>query len=774
MTIPLHSQNARLQAQVSNLFILSLAIADLAVGLLVMPLSSVTIVAGRWPFKHNVVCLIWLSADYVASTASIFNLFILSLDRYWAVVHPFRYLRNRTHKRATTFILLIWLISSLWIPAIIFWPNSDPLMEDECDTAFRGNKTFKTLSALMNFYIPLLGMIIISCRIMQAIRLRSKMEIGRRLSAATQKQMQNPRPTSRVNKKIKRLHLQQQQRISDELLNKRLSTLHSPTELDSFETESSLRAPLSDIPNNHIDQYSSFNDTYASNSTSPTINSTYLKKSCLCSTNINNLFSAYDDDDQESFSVQNITVNDKRLVKSKSYHDGNYYLSENSNETLTVPVSNSSLNENRMMQHRSYKNVRNKLQKHRHQRFSLNSLKPILFPIKNKSRRPIVVVDIINHHRKMTTSLSVEPYMQYQNSVNDKRPHNLSVTSSFDDEHVKTIITNPQITLYQSPNILLSSSKTTESHSIEDDHLSSPYNLSVYDRTPSVHDLNKSTKILNLSEPPLLRTVESLPKLPVSINTDSTYLSQPHISIGCCKFLVFLKDPSRAHALQKELKAARQLGILVGLFTVSWLPYFILFMVVAWCKTCVSDSVFLSSIWLGYLNSSLNPLIYPLCNAHFRHAFKKIFYCVERTKTKLPNLAALKELHSNSARKEIGNLSYVSDLLSPIIEDVLSICENKDDFDKLKSGLKLIENAKLYDLKKDYYLAIRYYREGIDLIMDEFMSRTTGNEQSKEYLRLKCHKILNRIEELKKLIKHYEKDTFNQAIDDEHTNNSNN
>lgn len=50
---------------VSNLFILSLALADLAVGLFVMPLSAANIIAGRWPFSA-VICKMWLSADYVA------------------------------------------------------------------------------------------------------------------------------------------------------------------------------------------------------------------------------------------------------------------------------------------------------------------------------------------------------------------------------------------------------------------------------------------------------------------------------------------------------------------------------------------------------------------------------------------------------------------------------------------------------------------------------------------------------------------------------------
>lgn len=206
---------------VSNLFILSLAFADLAVGLFVMPLSAATIIAGRWPFSP-VICQMWLSIDYVAryftslvqkktqridffffcllpsSTASIFNLVLLSLDRYWAVVYPLRYLRKRTRRRATIFILIVWFVSSLWAPAVVFWPyiaphHSDIIRKDECDTAFRSNKTFKTIIVFVNFYFPLLTMIIISCRIMVAIRSRSKMELGRRISYTRHRQMKEER-----------------------------------------------------------------------------------------------------------------------------------------------------------------------------------------------------------------------------------------------------------------------------------------------------------------------------------------------------------------------------------------------------------------------------------------------------------------------------------------------------------------------------------------------------------------------------------------------------
>jgi hypothetical protein len=157
------------------------------------------------------------------STASIFNLVLLSLDRYWAVVYPLRYLQNRTRKRATFFILIVWFISSLWAPAIIFWPyiipeHSDIIKPNECDTSFRSNKLFKTLTALVNFYLPLLTMIIISCRIMVAVRSRSKMEFGRRISSSIRKQMKQKRSCT-YNTSLKHHEKEHKKRLSSEQIN---------------------------------------------------------------------------------------------------------------------------------------------------------------------------------------------------------------------------------------------------------------------------------------------------------------------------------------------------------------------------------------------------------------------------------------------------------------------------------------------------------------------------------------------------------------------------
>ncbi|XP_074862317.1 histamine H1 receptor [Carettochelys insculpta] len=78
--------------------------------------------------------------------------------------------------------------------------------------------------------------------------------------------------------------------------------------------------------------------------------------------------------------------------------------------------------------------------------------------------------------------------------------------------------------------------------------------------------------------------------------------------------------------VNREKKAAKQLGFIMAAFMLCWIPYFVLFMVIAFCQSCCNQSFHMFTIWLGYVNSTLNPLIYPLCNENFKKTFKKILH----------------------------------------------------------------------------------------------------------------------------------------------------
>lgn len=78
-------------------------LTDFAIGLISMPLFTVTTLLGYWPLGPY-VCDTWLALDYLASNASVLNLLIISFDRYFSVTRPLTYRAKRTTNRAAIMI----------------------------------------------------------------------------------------------------------------------------------------------------------------------------------------------------------------------------------------------------------------------------------------------------------------------------------------------------------------------------------------------------------------------------------------------------------------------------------------------------------------------------------------------------------------------------------------------------------------------------------------------------------------------------------------------
>lgn len=175
-------RSRHLRAKMTNVFIVSLAVSDLCVAVLVMPWKAAAAVAGYWPF--GAFCDVWVAFDIMCSTASILNLCVISVDRYWAISRPFRYQRAMTQRVALVMVGVAWALSILisFIPVQLHWhrdeagsrdaldPPPNPangtpwgeagepeVREDNCDSSL--NRTYAISSSLISFYIPVAIMI---------------------------------------------------------------------------------------------------------------------------------------------------------------------------------------------------------------------------------------------------------------------------------------------------------------------------------------------------------------------------------------------------------------------------------------------------------------------------------------------------------------------------------------------------------------------------------------------------------------------------------------
>ena len=93
----------------SNKFLLSLAAADMSVGMFVMLPSVLKTQAGYWAWGPD-LCKLWVTLDVFFCSASIYSLIGISLDRLYAVYWPIKY--ATTKSRFTSYLIIMaWIIA---------------------------------------------------------------------------------------------------------------------------------------------------------------------------------------------------------------------------------------------------------------------------------------------------------------------------------------------------------------------------------------------------------------------------------------------------------------------------------------------------------------------------------------------------------------------------------------------------------------------------------------------------------------------------------------
>nr|XP_046148755.1 trace amine-associated receptor 6-like [Oncorhynchus gorbuscha] len=102
----------------TNLLILSLAVADLLVGLIVIPVTTVALMESCWGFGKY-FCVFHLYMAFLCTSLSLGNLVLISIDRYVAVCDPLLYHSKITITRMMCCISITWCCCIIYRAAII-------------------------------------------------------------------------------------------------------------------------------------------------------------------------------------------------------------------------------------------------------------------------------------------------------------------------------------------------------------------------------------------------------------------------------------------------------------------------------------------------------------------------------------------------------------------------------------------------------------------------------------------------------------------------------
>lgn len=108
----------------TNYYIISLALADLLVGLFGIPCALLTSVGLP---ENFLACKFMLSLLLVLCTTSILSLLAVSVDRFWAILYPFAYKRIMHSKTIIGIIVICWILGGIigFLP-VVGWNQGRP------------------------------------------------------------------------------------------------------------------------------------------------------------------------------------------------------------------------------------------------------------------------------------------------------------------------------------------------------------------------------------------------------------------------------------------------------------------------------------------------------------------------------------------------------------------------------------------------------------------------------------------------------------------------
>ena len=595
---------------ITNAFIINLACADLLLAIIGMPFTLASSITYEWIFGDT-WCKVNGMANSLFCIASILTLAAVSLDRYFAILYPFRYGRWITKKMAGCMIFYIWFHALLMacLPVMGWSRYTFIRSESICTVHWEFDIAFTVSLFSVCFFLPLGVMMFTYLRIFRTARIQSKKIVP----VTGQIESKEAEPSISVNPRGEnQAHLYcPDNPTTSEFLNKSWfslnSSVHCATELISNQSQLTL------YEGHQVEKSNTENSADA-----PSKDSGFEERF---------------DNTSSLFPAKNTTVPPEKVWGSWSSTGGVREFSSsytsvecNKENVFDVPMKTVGDNIDSTQKTSTQKEV-----EYMSKVVNLNSvcskgksdMKPLPSP-KRYEEKEFTEQNLLAKHAQDKSGVKSNNNSKVNKSI---KPH---ASSSF-VEH--SYVTGPKDTVKEDNGNIV-----RELMSLKEN----------FNKDQSVNKNSSLCFVISASGPPA--TPRSFPGMVHLTSTDrpkesttshhrkktstgSSQMKRPHAFRAFSKSsLVLMKlrkkkeVQSRAN-MRRETKAAKTLLTVVGTFILCWTPHFVGIFCFLFEKCSWPDSFFAITTWLAMLNSACNPVIYGVMSRQFRRRFKQILQC---------------------------------------------------------------------------------------------------------------------------------------------------